>query len=517
MTTQPRKSEKGPETTANDDDVQRPAEPPEAPYTILSETEKICTILIASFSGALSPISATIYFPALNKLADNLHVSPSKINLSITVYMVDPNRPVEKQIFQAVAPSFVGTYSDRNGRRPALLICFFISIAVNIGLALQNSYPALMVLRCLQSAGSSGTLVISAATSADMVVRSERGKYLAYSTIGQTVGQTLGPVIGGLLVHFTNTHSIFWFLASLAGFMALIVVVFLRETCRNIVGNGSIPPQKWNRRILDIARRNQPIDSDGTPRPQSRRRYSPLETLKICREKETAIILVFISFFFCGFTAILSTLPAQLEKKYGFNSLQIGLCCLPYAFGTLTSRWTVGYLTDWNFRRHANRLGLKIAKNRQTDLAEFPAETARLQLTLPLVYLSAIFMITYSWVMASQTNLAGPLIMIFLVGHTMSAGMNTLMTLLVDCHVQRPATAIAASNILRFPMAAGVVAAATPLINAVGIGWAGTVLAFIWIVYSPLLWVLMKWGHDWRREELKKRDQASQKEKEPIL
>ncbi|KAE8131250.1 MFS general substrate transporter [Aspergillus pseudotamarii] len=500
MATQPPKSEKGPETTGDGDDIVRPpAEVPEAPYTILSEREKICTILIASFSGFLSPISATIYFPALNVLADKLHVSPSEINLSITVYM----------IFQALAPSFIGNYSDCNGRRPALLICFFISIAANIGLALQNSYPALMVLRCLQSAGASGTLVISAATSADMVVRSERGKYLAYSTIGQTSGQALGPVIGGLLIQFTNTHSIFWFLAALAGFMTFMVVVFLRETCRNIVGNGSIPPQKWNRRILDIGRRKQPMDSDDTPRPQSRRRPLPFETLKICRERETTIILVFISFFFCGSTVTLSTLPAQLERKYGFNSLQIGLCCLPYAFGSLTSRWTIGYLSDWNFRRHAKRNGFEIAKNRQTDLTEFPAEIARLQLTFPLVYLSAIFMITYSWVMAYQTNLAGPLIMICLVGHTLSGGINTLMTLLVDCHVQRPATAIAASNLLRFPIAAGAVAAATPLINSIGIGWAGTVLACIWIASSPLLWVLMKWGHDWRREELRKREQAS--------
>ncbi|KAE8362424.1 putative MFS transporter [Aspergillus caelatus] len=508
MTIQPLESKDVPGTIV-DEDIQPPAEVPDVPYTILSEREKICTILIASFSGFLAPISASIYFPALNTLADNLHVSSSEINLSITVYM----------ICQALAPSLVGNFSDQKGRRPGLLICFAVYIAANIGLALQNSYPALMVLRCLQSSGSSGAAVIGAATATDIVVRAERGKYLAYSTMGVTAGQALGPVIGGLLAQFANVHSIFWFLTALAGFMSVVVIVFFPETSRTVVGNGSISPQKWNRRVLDLARRKQPewteTYSDVTTRPQSKRRPSPLETFKICREKESTMILAFIAFLFCGYATVLSTLPAQLERKYGFNALQIGLCCLPYAFGSLTSRWTVGYLTDWNFRRHARRLDLKLVKNRQTDLTDFPAEIARLQLTVPLVYLASGFIITYSWVMAHQTNLAGPLIMLCLAGHTMSGTINTLMTLLVDCHVKKPATAIAASNLFRCLLGAGAVAVATPLINAIGIGWAGTLLAFIWIIFSPLLWVLMKWGHDWRREKIKKRDQAPLSEKGP--
>jgi MFS family permease len=51
---------------------------------------------------------------------------------------------------QGLAPAFIGRLSDDAGRRPAYFLCFVIYIAANIGLALQNSYPALMVLRCVQ-------------------------------------------------------------------------------------------------------------------------------------------------------------------------------------------------------------------------------------------------------------------------------------------------------------------------------------------------------------------------------
>jgi len=117
----------------------------EPPYTILAHREKIFTIILASFAAFISPVSSSIYFPALNPLAKDLNVTPSTINVSITVYIV----------IQGLAPTFIGSISDKNGRRPAFLICFLLYVAANIGLALQNSYPALLVLRCLQAAGSS--------------------------------------------------------------------------------------------------------------------------------------------------------------------------------------------------------------------------------------------------------------------------------------------------------------------------------------------------------------------------
>jgi len=63
-------------------------EQPEPPYTILSEKQKVFTIILASFAAFISPVSSSIYYPALNSLSRDLHVSVSKINLSITVYMV---------------------------------------------------------------------------------------------------------------------------------------------------------------------------------------------------------------------------------------------------------------------------------------------------------------------------------------------------------------------------------------------------------------------------------------------
>jgi hypothetical protein len=73
----------------------------EPPYTAFSEKEKIFTVIIASFAALISPISASIYFPALNPLAADLHLDASTINLSITVYMVSTiqMKQDEKRVF----------------------------------------------------------------------------------------------------------------------------------------------------------------------------------------------------------------------------------------------------------------------------------------------------------------------------------------------------------------------------------------------------------------------------------
>ena len=51
-------------------------------------------------------------------------------------------------------------------------------LGANIGLALQNNYAALLVLRCLQSTGSSGTVALGNAVVADIASTGERGKFM---------------------------------------------------------------------------------------------------------------------------------------------------------------------------------------------------------------------------------------------------------------------------------------------------------------------------------------------------
>ncbi|PYH98113.1 MFS general substrate transporter [Aspergillus ellipticus CBS 707.79] len=460
----------------------------DAPYSILPERQTIFIMITASFAGVISPLSSTIYFPALTTLADAMHVSIARINLTIMAYL----------IFQGLAPSFIGSFSDTHGRRPAYLICFTIYLGANIGLALQNNYAALMVLRCLQACGSSGTIALGSAVVADVSTRAERGKYIGYASMGVTLGPALGPVIGGLLDHFLGWRWIFWFLTILGGVFFLVIIAIFPETCRAVVGNGSIPASKWNLPLLSVLHAPAPTISTTTPitpitatsLPPPPKRPNPLQSARLAADKENLLILIYGALLYSGMVMVLSTLSPELSQKYTFNSIQIGLCYLPMGLGSLTSRWTVGVLLDRNFRRLAQTQSLSITKNQQQSITNFNIERARLAITIPLVYLAALSFIAYGWVMVHKTSLAGPVVTLFFGAHFITGAFTALSTLIVDLNRNSPATAVAANNLFRCLLGAGASAVAAPMIDGIGIGWAGTLIALLWVVLSPCVWAV---------------------------
>jgi multidrug resistance protein len=225
---------------------------PELPYSIFPQWQRAVYVYMASLAAFASPVSSSIYYPAMLTLARDLNTSLTNISLTVTTYLVRSLQFLHRtllqktdhfwEIFQGIAPTIVGGISDRIGRRPAYFLSFTLFIAANIGLALQTNYVALLILRCLQSCGSSGTAALSSAVVSDVATRQQRGSYIGFAALGSSMGPALGPLIGGLLTHFLGWRSIFWLPTIYGGVMLLIYMLFMPETCRNIVGNESLPP-----------------------------------------------------------------------------------------------------------------------------------------------------------------------------------------------------------------------------------------------------------------------------------
>ena len=68
-------------------------------YSIFTTSQKRLIILGAALASAFSPLSANIYYPALNSIAKDLGVTPSQVNLSITSYMVRCKNAVHTRLF----------------------------------------------------------------------------------------------------------------------------------------------------------------------------------------------------------------------------------------------------------------------------------------------------------------------------------------------------------------------------------------------------------------------------------
>ena len=492
--------------------VQSPSHLPEPKeWSVFTRRQKILIIALVSFGGFFSPTSAAIYFPAIQTLANDFHKSTTLINFTITTYMV----------LQGIAPTVLGDLAESLGKRPVYLISFAIYIAANVGLACQSNYAALLVLRAMQSCGSSATIALGISTAGDIAKGSERGRYVGWTSSLFLIGPAIGPILGGLLAGSLSWRAIFWFLAILAVVFTVLYALFCPETARSIVDDGSKVPPRLNQTGLELLRRRRIRregreglrDMEKNDEAQRRDRASrptlrwpnPLNSLVLLKEKDIAIVLVYTALLFASTYQLLASLVSIFKEKYGYNDIQLGLCYIPYGVGTMISSYLGGRLLDWNLLRIAKHLDFDVNRRDESEEAlAFPWELARLQVIAPFSIFGAICFLYYGWVLQESRNVPGQLIIQFLIGLSLNTATNAFSVMLVDCYPMRSATANAANNFTRCLLGAGATAAIEPMLTAMGRGPCFTFIGGVILLFSPLMWLLSKKGPQWRKERFQR-------------
>ncbi|EUC40738.1 hypothetical protein COCMIDRAFT_40972 [Bipolaris oryzae ATCC 44560] len=467
----------------------------QARYSVFTTTQKRILISTASLASTLSPLSANIYYPVLNSMAKDLHVSHAMMNFTIMGYM----------LLQAFAPTIAGSIADVVGRRPVYIFCFLIYIASDVALALQRTFPALVILRAVQSSGSSPMVALASAVAADIVTSAERGMYLGIASLGSALAPSLGPIIGGILSHWFGWPSIFWFLAIVATLFFVPFLLFFPETCRTIVKDGSVQPLGFNQTLYQWMKQSPKQCSEGEE-PERDLTYSgkagislpdPLVTLRVVFQFPTGIVMLGNGILFASYYAVMSSVPSQFEILYGFNDLQIGLAFIPAGLGTLFSAFTNGVIVDWNYRRVEAALE-KRDDNEQNAKENFPFEKTRLQIALPMMVLAAMSISIYGWVIFFRNPIWAPMVLLFLIAFSVTGAYNVMNILVVDLNYSKPATAMAANNLVRCTLGAAATVLIHPLLDWVGRGWSFTCVAGAIIAATPLLLVSYRWGLAWR-------------------
>ncbi|KAK7935191.1 multidrug resistance protein [Apiospora marii] len=499
--------------------------PQNATYTILSEIARRAIVWTASFAAMFSGLSSFIYYPVLQPLATDLRVSLQLVNLTITSYLV----------VAGLAPSLIGDMADHTGRRPVYVVVLTFYFGANIGLALQRSYVALLLLRMLQSAGSSAWIAIMFAWGDRMIrltcwYRICQGTIsLAYGVIsditqakdrGSYVGVLM--VLGGVLAEKAGWRWIFWLLTILSGILLLCITLFFPETCRRIVGNGSVPATGYNRTVIsilkpclikdasqDIERQTGSIANETSCEQRERSRKchipNPLSILKILLDKGSFSTMFAGSMAYTIFGCLGASLSAHCIQIYKLNYLQAGLIYLPRR----------GRLLDYNYKLTARTHDLDADRGKEDSLHDFPIEEARLRSVWYLMALSIMATIGYGWALDRKSHLAVPLVMQFVTGSTM-VGMFTVSHPSSNTAQEMSLTDALGNSDLQYafvrpqswihfdlassiqPGAAGI-AAQEAMVDGVGLGWCFTIMGLILACTVPLLVLLQAKGHQWRR------------------
>ncbi|KAK7451808.1 hypothetical protein VKT23_012487 [Stygiomarasmius scandens] len=498
----------------------------ETPYSIYTKNEKWIIVTLIAGTGLFSPLTANIYFPAIPVIADDFQKSTELINLTVTMYM----------IFQGVAPVFFGTLSDYFGRRIIYASCLAILSISCIGLALvpTSAYWLLMLLRCVQAMGSTSTIALGAGVIGDIAEPYERGGFMGIYGMGPLVGPAIGPVIGGALTGSLGWRSIFWFLVISAGIACLIIVLFLPETLRSIVGNGSIKPSVLLRPIVPIVagyKRDRlallhPTSPSTSKSAENQTQNVPRDIVRgpkrkfqnpfrLLRYPDIPLILFFNGMNAAVFYAVTATISSQFVKIYpDLTQIEIGLCFLSVGGGMCIGSFLSGLILDWEWKRVARayyeKKGLKtekddeneldILKERARDDMDFPVEYSRLRL---IPYIMAPFVVSiagYGWCLQEGVHISAPLILQFISGITIIVVFNAVQTVIVDLAPTQSSSVSACNNLFRGLLSAALVAVIDLILNALEPGWTYVILAVVNTVLTPIVWLVIKIGPRYRRK-----------------
>jgi hypothetical protein len=150
---------------------------------------------------------------------------------------------------------------------------------------------------------------------------------------------------------------------------------------------------------------------------------------------------------------------------------------------------------------------------RSIIVANFPVEKARIQLIFPLIFIGTGALIGYGWALERRVSVAVPLVLSFFIGLCVTWPFQIMNLLIVDSYPGAPATATAANNLVRCLMGAAATASIEPIIRAIGRGWAFTILALLFTIPSPVLWIIVKHGPKWRQQRVQKMMEEAEKKK----
>src|SRR5215208_6752395 len=102
---------------------------------------------------------------------------------------------------QLLSAPLWGRFSDRYGRRPALLVGLAAACIAYVVFAYATSIWLLLLSRVVQGAGG-GTVGVIQAYVADSVEPESRAKALGWLSAATNVGVAIGPAIGGAALRF---------------------------------------------------------------------------------------------------------------------------------------------------------------------------------------------------------------------------------------------------------------------------------------------------------------------------
>jgi len=177
------------------------------------------TLLLLSLV-LLAPLGIDLYLPTLPQIAEGLATPVSNIQTTIPLFL----------LVMGLGQIVAGPLVDNFGRKPIAIIGLLLYVAGSIIGAMAVNWPMFLTARLIQGTAVCCTAVVAFSGVRDRLDGDEAARAYGFLNGALNIVPALAPMLGGFLADAFGWRAPFWFLASYALFIGLIVVFFLPET-----------------------------------------------------------------------------------------------------------------------------------------------------------------------------------------------------------------------------------------------------------------------------------------------
>ncbi len=177
-------------------------------------------IILLGVMVALGPLTIDMYLPALPKIADDLGVSSSVAQLTLTGTLAG----------LGLGQLIIGPLSDSLGRRRPLMAGIVLHMAASLLCLFAPNIAVLGVARGLQGMGAAAGMVVAIAVVGDLFAGSAAATVMSRLMLVLGVAPVIAPSLGAAVLLKASWHWVFAVLVVLAGALLAVAALALPET-----------------------------------------------------------------------------------------------------------------------------------------------------------------------------------------------------------------------------------------------------------------------------------------------
>ena len=177
-------------------------------------------ITVLGLMVALGPLTIDMYLPALPRIAQDLSVSSSVVQLTLTGTLAG----------LACGQLLIGPLSDSLGRRLPLLVGIVAHMVASLICLFAPNITVLGAGRVLQGFGAAAAAVVAVAVVGDLYVDSAAATVMSRLILVLGVAPVVAPSLGAAVLLHASWHWVFAVLVVLAGGLFVLAALALPET-----------------------------------------------------------------------------------------------------------------------------------------------------------------------------------------------------------------------------------------------------------------------------------------------